>query len=69
MPPGIDEGINAEIELATIGDRTTPLRKLLVDGTERTAEKRKRELVRTKTLPSCSIKWPAARQEVKVNGE
>ena len=48
MPPGIDEGINAEIELATVGDRTTPFRKLLVDGTERTAKKRKREFVRAK---------------------
>ena len=48
MPPGIDEGINAEIELATVGDRTTPFRKLLVDGTERTAKKWKRDFVRAK---------------------
>ena len=48
MPPGVDEGINAEVELATIGDRTTPHRKLLVDGTERTMEKRKRDFVRAK---------------------
>ena len=48
MPPRIDEGINAQTELGTVGNRTTPHRKFLVDGTERATEEREREFLGAK---------------------
>ena len=47
MPSGIDIRINPETELGTVGDRATPDRKLFVNGSERTTEERKREILRT----------------------
>ena len=48
MDLGIDERIDPETQLATIGNRATPERKLLVDRPKRATEERKRELIRMK---------------------